>query len=126
MVGIGTGSVLAVELDELTAGDLGRESVGLADGRAADLYKTSVFVVKGQEGPARGATDFESNAGGRPGGRQVNRAHCVFAEVDGGGSDGGIDSDGQGFVMVDSQTNKAMPMKGEIRQMFEKLSGLEQ
>ena len=26
------------------------------------------------------------------------------------------------FVMVDSQTNKAMPMKGEIRQMFERLS----
>lgn len=25
------------------------------------------------------------------------------------------------FVMVDSHTNKAMPMKGEIRQMFEKL-----
>ncbi|MFO8101904.1 MAG: thioesterase family protein [Dehalococcoidia bacterium] len=29
------------------------------------------------------------------------------------------------FVMVDSRTNKAVPMKGEIRQMFEKLGGMD-
>ncbi len=29
------------------------------------------------------------------------------------------------FVMVDSQTNKAVPMKGEIRRMFEGLPGMD-